>query len=296
MFSKPIGEICKRHNMLYHCYADDSQVYLVIEPIDSWTDISMRLEPCIADISTWMKINLLKLNQDNTELIILAPKHRVKELGNCQLVPDRTIVTDVTCVKNLGVYLDKSLSMEQHIAAVSKSCFNQIRNIGTIRSYITDSACKTLVCSLIASRLDYGNALLYGVNASALAKLQRVQNTAARLIARRKKYDHITPVLIELHWLPVKFRCEYKLLVYVLKSLHGIAPVYLQNLLTVYKPTRSLRPEHSMRIQITRVKTKSYGIRRFDMAASTLWNNLPGDLRVLDSVDIFKSIMKTHLL
>jgi hypothetical protein len=275
MFSKPIGEICKRHNMLYHCYADDSQVYLVIEPIDSWTDISMRLEPCIADISTWMKINLLKLNQDNTELIILAPKHRVKELGNCQLVPDRTIVTDVTCVKNLGVYLDKSLSMEQHIAAVSKSCFNQIRNIGTIRSYITDSACKTLVCSLIASRLDYGNALLYGVNASALAKLQRVQNTAARLIARRKKYDHITPVLIELHWLPVKFRCEYKLLVYVLKSLHGIAPVYLQNLLTVYKPTRSLRPENSMRIQITRVKTKSYGIRRFDMAASTLWNNFP---------------------
>ena len=88
MFSKPIAEICKRHNMLYHCYADDSQVYLVIEPIDSWTDISVRLEACIADISTWMKINLLKLNQDKTELIIFAPKHRVKELGNCQLVLD----------------------------------------------------------------------------------------------------------------------------------------------------------------------------------------------------------------
>lgn len=242
-----------------------------------------------------MKINLLKLNQDKTELIIFAPKHRVKELGNCQLVLDGTIVTDVTCVKNLGVYLDKSLSMEQHIAAVSKSCFNQIRNIGRIRSYITDSACKTLVCSLITSRLDYGNALLYDVNASALAKLQRVQNTAARLIARRKKYDHITPVLIELHWLPVKFRCEYKLLVYVFKSLHGIAPVYLQDLLTVYKPTRSLRSENSMRIQTPRVKTKLYGVRRFDKAASTLWNNLPGDLRVLDSVDIIKSKLKTHL-
>jgi hypothetical protein len=74
MFSKPIGEICKRHNTLYHCYADDSEVYLVIEPIDSWTDIAVRLEACIADISTWMKINLLKLNQDKTELIIFAPK------------------------------------------------------------------------------------------------------------------------------------------------------------------------------------------------------------------------------
>ena len=178
---------------------------------------------------------------------------------------------------------------------VSKSCFNQIRNIGRIRPYITNSAWKTLVCSLITSRLDYGNALLYGVNASALAKLQRIQNNAARLIARRKKYDHITPVLIELHWLPVKFRCEYKLLVYVFKSLHGIALVYLQDLLTVYKPTRSLRSENSTRIQTPRVKTKSYGVRRFDMAASTLWNNLPGDLRVLDSLDIFKSKLKTHL-
>ena len=159
----------------------------------------------------------------------MPQKHRAKELGNCQLVLDGTIVTALTFVKNLGVYLDKSISMEQHIAAVSKSCFNQIRNIGRIRSYITDSACKTLVCSLITSRLDYGNALLYGVNASTLAKLKRVQNTAARLMARRKKYDHITPLLIELHWLPVKFRCEYKLLVYVFKSLHGIAPVYLQD-------------------------------------------------------------------
>jgi hypothetical protein len=74
MFSKPIEEICKRHNMLYHYYADDSEVYLVIGPIDIWTDIAVRLEACIADISTWMKINLLKLNQDKTELIIFAPK------------------------------------------------------------------------------------------------------------------------------------------------------------------------------------------------------------------------------
>lgn len=170
-------------------------------------------------------------------------------LKNWETVLDGTIVTDVTCVKNLGVYLFKSLSMEHDIAAVSKSCINQIRHIGRIRPYIMDSACKTLACSLNTSKLDYGNVLLYGVSASALAKLQRVQNTTTRLISRRKKYDHITPVLIELHWLPVKFRCEYKLLVYVFKSLHGIAPVYLQTLLTVYKPTRSLRSDNSTRIQ-----------------------------------------------
>ena len=150
-------------------------------------------------------------------------------------------MTDVTYVKILGVYLDKSLSIEQHNAVVSKSCFNQIRNIGRIRSYITDSACNTLVCPLITSRLDYGNALLYGVNASALAELQRVQNTAARLIARRKKYDHITPVLIELHWLPVKFRCEYKLLVYVFNSLQFLRIALQFNKGTLQCNTRALQ-------------------------------------------------------
>ena len=83
--------------------------------------------------------------------------------------------------------------MEQHASAITKSCFHQIRNIGRIRSYITVDTCKTLVCSLVTSRMDYGNALMYGVNASIVSKLQHVQNTAARLVTRKKKYEHITP-------------------------------------------------------------------------------------------------------
>ena len=75
LFSKPIGEICRQHDMDYHCYADDTQVYLVIEPLDKWTDISSRIEACLADISDWMRSNLLKLNQDKTELMVFAPKH-----------------------------------------------------------------------------------------------------------------------------------------------------------------------------------------------------------------------------
>ena len=101
--------------------------------------------------------------------------------------------------------MDKTLSMEQQVRAVTKSCFHQIRNIGKIRPFITENACKTLVCSLVTSRLDYGNALLYGVNNCILSKLQRVQNTAARFISRRKKHESITPVLISLHWLPVQY-------------------------------------------------------------------------------------------
>ena len=184
----------------------------VIEPLDKWTDISSRIEACLADISDWMRSNLLKLNQDKTELMVFAPKHWIKDFSDCRLSFDGSVVSDVSCVRNLGVFFDKTLSIEKQVSATSKSCFYQIRNIVRIRTYITDDACKTLVNSLVTSRLDYGNVMLYGLPANITNKLQRVQNTAARLISSTKKHQHITLILVSLHWLPVHYRCQYKLL------------------------------------------------------------------------------------
>jgi hypothetical protein len=200
VFSKPIGEICRRHNMSHHCYAD-------VKPLDSWNNISQRLESCLSDISTWMCGNMLKLNEDKTELIIFAPKHRVKDLSNCHLSIGGNIISSAECVNNLDVYFNETLSMTKQVSAVSKSRFYQIQNIGRIRQYITEDACRTLVCSLVTSRLDCGNALLYGLPTSVIQRL-RVQNTAARMITRQKKSDHITPVLHSLHWLLVSYRCQ----------------------------------------------------------------------------------------
>lgn len=270
-------------------------MYLVIEPRKTWTDISGRIEVCLADISDWMRSNLLKLNQDKTELIVFAPKHRVKDFSNCNLSFGGTVISDAPSVKNLGVFFDRSLTMEKQVSATSRSCFHQIRNIGRIRNFITDDACKTLVNSLVTSRLDYGNALLYGLPSTLVNKLQRVQNTAARLISRTKKSDHITPTLMDLHWLPVNYRCQYKILLYVFKSLHGSAPAYLQELVCVHQPVRSLRSENSRTIKPPRVRTKTYGERRFDHAAATLWNGLPIDLRNAPSLLCFKRNVKTHL-
>jgi hypothetical protein len=96
--------------------------------------------------------------------------------------------------------------MEKQCNAIARSCYFHIRNIGCIRSFISEDACKMLVNTLVTSRLDYGNALLYGITKYVTDKLQRVHNTAVRLITRTKKMDHITPVLIRLHWLPVESR------------------------------------------------------------------------------------------
>ena len=125
---------------------------------------------------------------------------------------------------------------------------------------------------------------------SVIQRLQRVQNTAARMIRRPKKSDHITPVLHSLHWLPVSYRCQYKLLLYVFKALIQKAPIYLQELIQVHKPSRSLLTTPS-------VWTKTYGERRFDRAAAFLWNALSNEMcDTTQSVDVFKKKLKTHLL
>ena len=161
IFAKPISEICRRHNFSHHSYADDTQVYLVIKPLDNWKNISRRLETCLSDVSVLMSSNILKLNQGKTELIVFTPKHRVKEFSECCLSFDGTIVTNASFVKNLGIYLDRTLCMQNQAIVITKSCYFQIRNIERNRSYTSEDACKTLVCSLkVTSRLDYGNALI----------------------------------------------------------------------------------------------------------------------------------------
>ena len=85
IFAKPISEICRRHNFSHHSYADDTQVYLVIKPLDNWKNISRRLETCLSDVSVLMSSTMLKLNQDKTELIVFAPKHHVNEFSECCL-------------------------------------------------------------------------------------------------------------------------------------------------------------------------------------------------------------------
>ena len=294
LFSKPIGAICRRHGMEFHCYADDTQVYMIIKPLDDWNDYFARLELCLSDISSWMSKNLLKLNQDKTELIIFTQKHNAKNVPNLQLTVGNNVINSVACVKNLGVYLDKHLTMEKQVSSLVKSCHYNICNIGRIRRFITTDACKTLVNSLVTTRLDYCNCLLYGVNKSVLSRIQKVQNTAARLVTRTGKREHITPILAELHWLPVEFRIEFKVLTFTYSALKGTAPGYIKELVTLYQPGRSLRSESSLRLVVPSVRTKTYGQRTFSWAAAHLWNNLPVDIRQCKSIECFKKQLKTH--
>ena len=167
---------------------------------------------------------------------------------------------------------------------ICKSRYYQIRNIGLIRKYINDETCKTFVQALIISRLDYRNALLYNTPPPSLTnRLQRVQNCAARLVARTHKRAHITPVFFQLHWLPVRFRSVYKILFLTSKVLNGIAPVYLNDLIEKYIQVKMLRSESYSPLRVPRSHTAMYGERSFRASAPRLWNELPNHIKLAAS-------------
>ncbi len=130
----------------------------------------------------------------------------------------------------------------------------------------------------MTSRLDYCNALLGGCPASSINKLQIVQNAAARVLTRSRKYDHITQILQSLHWLPIKFRINYKILLLAYKALNYLAPAYLTNLLSRYNPTRSLRSQNSGLLVVPRIAKSTKGGRTFSYLAPKLWNSLPDNI------------------
>ena len=151
--------------------------------------------------------------------------------------------------------------------------------------YLTMDATNSLVNSLVTSRLDYCNALLSGVPKTILNKLQNVQNTAARVVTKTSRYCHIAPILKELHWLPVQYRVQYKILTHTYKALHDQAPVYIKELLIVYRPSRDLRSQNSSLIlEVPRSRTVLYGDHSFAITAPKLWNALPPGVRACSSL------------
>jgi len=148
----------------------------------------------------------------------------------------------------------------------------------------------------ISSKLDFNNGILVNLPAKHIQRLQSVQNYAARLVMQARKYDHITPILQKLHWLPVHARIQFKILVMTYKCQNNAGPKYLSDLLVPYENHWNLRSNHKNLLTVPRVKLQM-AFRSFAVAAPTLtlWNKLPLDVRQSKSIDIFKSKLKTFL-
>ena len=193
------------------------------------------------------------------------------KIGDCN-------IKAVETVRNIGAMFDSVMKMVQ-VRHVCSSAWHRLHNIGNLRHYLTVNQIKMVVHAYVTSKLDHNNTLLYSIPKLLSNRLhvQLVQNAAAKLITR-KKFDHVTPLLEELHWLPVEYRMIFKMMLICFKALHGTGPLYIKDMLTIAKPTRLV----------------IYGDRSFSAAAPRHWNKLPLNTRESATVSTFITSLKTH--
>ena len=223
------------------------------------------------------------------------PRHLEEVDSEAPLLIDKNKIMFQSNVKYLGVTIDKTLSMHDQISSICRASFLELRRIASIRKYLSTKATARLVQAMVISRLDYCNSILTGLPKDELKRLQRIQNNAARLVYKKKKRDHITPLLRELHWLPVEFRCQFKICTFAYRCFDGFLPSYLSDALTIYKPSRSLRSACEKLLVVTPpFNLKTVGERSFSYLAPILWNSLPVSLRQAEDLGSFERGLKTH--
>ena len=294
LYSAPIYDIIKAHGLECMIYADDIQIYFTFPPSDREVAVS-RINNCIRDIISWSIKNWLLVNASKTEVIHFTSRFALTPSQPLVVSVDGVNVPAVTKVRNLGVIMDMHLSMSDHITKTCRSAVIAIRKIGQIRQYLNRKSIETLVHSLIMSHVDNCNVLLYGLPKKDIYRVQRIQNTAARLISGARSRDSISPILHDLHWLPVEKRVMFKILIMCFKALNNLSPSYITDLIHHHIPARPLRSSSQNLLSVRPVKTHTYGNRAFSASAPVLWNSLPIEIRKIQSFATFKSVLKTHL-
>jgi hypothetical protein len=243
---------------------------------------------CMNHIVNWSNAHFMKINPDKTELLLLRPPSLNKEVIINGVFFGEQCIRFSEHVKNVGVVLDKNLTMDKHVNGLVH-CYKTLRDIGRIKKYLQKHEIEQLVHSVI-SRLDNCNCILVNSGSHNMYKLQKVQNSAARLILSKRRRDSATEALRELHWLNIETRITFKILLLVHKVVRGKAP---QDLTLNYKGFNG-RPDDMLKLEEPVFKTK-YGKRLFAYNGPRLWNVLPIGLRMEEDTKKYKKGLKTLL-
>ena len=286
-----------------HCYADDTQPYLSFKPVIPMAEEMAveRLSAFIDEIRSWMLANKLKLNDEKTMFLLLGRPSKLEKVDITSFTVGGAEIPKSDFATNLGTIWDSEMSMERHVNNICKLGFFQLRKIAHLRKYLNTEATETIVHAFVSSRIDYCNSLLNGIPKYLTDRVQRLQNAAVRMVCRLGKFDHVSQSLMDLHWLPIKQRIQFKTLLLTFKSINGLGPEYLSELLVKYEQDYNLRSItdtenfDNLLLRVPKTKLKCCGDRAFCAVAPSLWNNLPYSLRSHTDVDAFKKDLKTYL-
>ena len=274
-YISPVERLIHSYGIKYVAYADDIALYL------NFTINDIALHECLSSLGNWLLFNNLLLNVDKSQCMVVGTRQQVKLNPKLEIKIDSENIPQSQDNKLLGVILDPNLNFNKQTSSICSAANYHIRALKHIRNCISTKTANTIACTLISSKLDYCNALLANTSDHNLDRLQRVQNLAARIVTKRTRYESSSKILADLHWLPVRQRIDYKISLLTFKTLVNSKPSYLNDLLRVSMPTRSLRSSsNGLLLDIPFCKTETIG-RAFMSTAPKIWNKLPQDLRIL---------------
>ena len=289
IYVRSLYSVVKKCGFMVQGYADDHQIYKSFKPDQQSEVLTYEIKECFLRIQDWMMEYCLQLNPNKTEIIVFGSPAIVEEITIMGvMLTNNNCIRFSKVVKNLGVYIDNNLTFVDQVKTLKKTSFKTLRNIRKLRYLFDEEQLKLIVNSLIVCKLDYCNSLYYGANQKVIQELQLIQNAAAKVIYGFYKHDHLGDSLQSLHWLPVKYRIQFKLLLIVYKTLTGQGPQYLEELLQ-YKSFNNVPLLNTDR------SASSWGERAFSHAGPTLWNKLPPSVKSATTVDVFKTNLKTFL-
>ena len=295
LYTTPLSQIItKFEDLQHHLYADDTQIYTSFNTSNHSNKIK-SLQECLTSVQDWMFTNKLKLNPDKTEFMLIGNKcHRNKFNSEFPVEILNNSIPPAAHAKNLGVYIDSDLNFQHHIKNTVKMCNYFIRDIRRVRKHLSVDASTALANALVSSRLDYCNALLHSIPKVHLDKLQRVQNSLARVVTKSTRFTSSKPLLKRLHWLPIASRIDFKIATLTYKAVHLKQPPSLAKHLQIKSMHLNTRNNDQLLLQHPPVGTNSYGRRAFSYTAPTVWNKVPDYIRSAPSVMSFRKHLKTY--
>ena len=313
LYVEELQDLVRPYGLKIKLYADDSQIYVSLVPLDEegWKGTKRNVEECLDRMKTWMVQHWLKCNESKTEFLLLGKSSAIDKLafepsvrfGDVDIFP---IDFKGTTGKTLGVYMDENLTMERQVNSVRRHCGMLLKNLWQVNRCLDFSTKILMVKQLVISRLDYCNILYGGLPKKLISSLQKVLNSCVRFIfgLHGHQEDYLS-YLKDTHILPIEQRIVFKACLMAYKIVHGSAPDYLceqipvDNVVDVSCRTRATTVPDLFKLQYPKLSSVNASSklrkRRPSVLLPDLWNVLPLDLRSSNTVESFKSGLKTRL-
>jgi hypothetical protein len=295
MYISGIGSVIRKLGLSYMIYADDIQILACAEPSLMLTTIG-QVQKCAEAINSYLRTMKLKMNESKSEIVYLGNRKALqKAVLPMEVEICNSTIKVAQVVRDLGFFVDSDLKFSTHVARVCSTSFLYLKVISRMRQYLTEQTAMMLVHSLVMSRINFCASLLHGMNKALMAKLQRIQNSAFRMVVRRGRHESIGEELKRRKCLPIEGLLRYRYLCLAHKVIYSGAPKYLADLLKIYMPSRDLRSTDSHQLVVPRVNLL-IGERAYARCVPRLWNSLPEAIRKMEKYQQFSCALLDHLI